>query len=165
MADGNVTITAKEKPPGYVFGRPAVYRAEFCDRIIELGKLGYSQAQMAADLGVSKQTITDWAKSHDDFSDALTLARTYSQSWWEMKAQTGLEDRNFNAAIWDKSVKSRFREDYTDRSINEIVGADGGAIQVNDQSIDARKVAFMLGRAIGRAESTPTIELDSIESR
>ena len=158
MTDTAVPLNAKEKPAGYVFGRPSVYRDEFCERIIELGKLGYSQAQMAAALGVAKQTITDWAKSRSDFSDALTLARTFSQSWWEGKAQTGLEDRNFNAGIWDKSVKSRFRDDYTDRTVNEIVGKDDGAIEIKDGNADARRVAFMLGRAVGRAEAKAAAE-------
>ncbi len=133
-------------------GRPPVYRDEFCARIIEFGKEGYSQARMAAALNVSKQTITDWAKQHQTFSDALMRARTYSQSWWEEKAQAGLADRNFNAAIWDKSVKSMFREDYTERSVTELVGKDDGAIEFKDASLDARRVAFMLGRAVGRQE-------------
>ena len=142
-------------------GRPPKYKPEFCDRIIELGKMGFSQAQMAADIGIAKQTITDWAKQHSDFSDALMHARTFSQAWWEREAQSGLRDRDFNAGIWDKSVKSRFREDYTDRSINEIVGKDDGAIEIKDGGADARKVAFMLGRAIGRQEATAGVKTDS----
>lgn len=103
-------------------GRPPDYKSEFCRLIIELGREGYSQARMAAAIGVSKQTITDWAKRHTEFSDALTRARTLSQAWWEEKAQAGLGNREFNAAIWDKSVKSMFRDDYTDRTINEQTG-------------------------------------------
>lgn len=152
----NTAVATKEKPPGYVFGRPPDYRPEFCDRIIELGKLGYSQARMAADIGVAKSTITEWAKSHPDFSNALARARTLSQAWWEQEAQTGLKNREFNAGIWDKSVKSMFREDYTDRTINEVVGKDDGAIEIKDTGADARRVAFMLGRAVGRAEKAKT---------
>lgn len=151
MADGSVP-QVKQKPEGYVFGRPAIYRGEFCERIIELGALGFSQAQMAADIGVAKATITQWAQQHPDFSNALSHARTLSQAWWEREAQSGLRDRDFNAGIWDKSVKSRFREDYTDRSITEHVGKDGEAIEIKDSSADARKVAFMLGRAMGRMD-------------
>lgn len=133
-------------------GRPSAYRPEYCERIVELGKLGYSQAQMAADIGVCKATITVWSREHDSFLNALTLARTYSQCWWEQEAQNGLKNRDFNSSLWERSVKSRFREDYTDRTISEIVGKDDGAIEIKDASADARKVAFMLGRAVGRAE-------------
>ena len=142
-----------------VWGRPPDYRPEFCQRIIELGKRGYSQARMAADLDVAKQTITDWANRHPEFSDALKRARTHSQCWWEDAAQNGLQNREFNAAIWDKSVKSMFREDYTDRTVNEMVGKDGETLTLSDNSEAARAIAFMLGRAIGRQETaakTPT---------
>ena len=149
MADG---AAIAEKPPGYVFGRPAIYRVEHCKRIIELGELGFSQAQMAADIGIAKATINLWAQQYPDFMNALSHARTLSQAWWEREAQAGLRDRDFNAGIWDKSVKSRFREDYTDRTVQEIVGKDDGAIEIKDGGADARKVAFMLGRAIGRQE-------------
>lgn len=149
MADGSLP-EVKAKHAG---GRPPDYRDTFCKRIIELGRVGYSQARMAADIGVSKQTITDWAKRHPEFSDALARARTLSQAWWEQQAIDGLRDRDFNASIWDKSVKSMFREDYTDRTINEVVGKDDGAIEIKDSGSDARKVAFMLGRAMGRLDA------------
>lgn len=158
MADGSIPTQEKPKHPG---GRPTLYRVEYCDKVIELGKEGYSKARMAAHFDVAKQTIDEWAKQFPEFLDALSRARTHSQCWWEQKAQGGIENRDFNAGIWDKSVKSMFREDYTDRSISEIVGKDDGAIELKDASADARKVAFMLGRAIGRAEKAASAESDS----
>jgi uncharacterized protein YcaQ len=149
----NANVTTSPPKPKHAGGRPPDYRPEFCDRIIELGKLGYSQARMAADLDVCKQTITDWAKRHPQFSDALRRARTHSQCWWETKAQGGIENREFNAAIWNSSVKSMFREDYTDRTVNEMVGKDGEELKLSDSSDAARAIAFMLGRAVGRQEA------------
>lgn len=133
-------------------GRTPDYDPKFCKTVIELGREGYSKARMAAHIGVAKQTIDNWAKVNPEFLDALSRARTLSQAWWEQEAQGGLKNRDFNAGIWDKSVKSMFRDDYTDRTVNEIVGKDDGAIEIKDSNADARRVAFMLGRAIGRAE-------------
>jgi hypothetical protein len=116
---------------------------------------------MAAHFDVAKQTIDQWAKDYPDFSDALTRARTHSQSWWENEAQGGLKNRDFNAGIWDKSVKSMFREDYMERTSTEITGKDGEAIEVKDATADARRVAFMLGRAVGRAEAKVSEKNDS----
>ncbi len=155
------TLTATTQKPKHAGGRPPDYRPVFCERIVELGKLGYSQARMAADIGVCKQTITDWSKRHPEFSDALRRARTFSQSWWEAQAQGGLGNREFNAAIWDKSVKSMFREDYTDRTVNEMVGKDGEELKMADTSEAARAIAFMLGRAIGRQETASEKEKHS----
>ena len=40
-----------------------------------------------------------------------------------------MDNRNFNAQLWLKSVASRFRDDYTERQQTEITGANGGAIK------------------------------------
>jgi transposase-like protein len=145
-------IKLAEPKAKHAGGRPPDYRPEFCERIIELGKLGYSQARMAADLDIAKATINLWASKYPEFMNALTRARTHSQAWWEREAHGGLKNREFNAAIWDKSVKSMFREDYTDRTVNEMVGKDGEELKLSDSSDAARAIAFMLGRAVGRQE-------------
>lgn len=135
-------------------GLPSSYESDYCRRIIEYGKLGYSQAMMASELGVSKQTITRWAAEKEEFRNALEIARTHAQRWWEREAQDALRDKEFNAGLWDRSVKSRFREDYTDRTINELVGKDNGPIEVADSMANARRIAFMLGRAVGKLSVT-----------
>lgn len=141
-------------------GRPPDYREdEFCVRIVELGALGYSQAQMAADIGVCKATITQWAQKHQAFSNALARARTLSQSWWERQAQENLASRDFNAALWTQNVKSRFRDDYMDRVVH--AGDPESPLEIKDSNGDARRVAFMLGRAIGRQDRASTEKQDS----
>lgn len=106
-------------------GRPPIYRSSFCHDIIELGRAGKSQAQMAAYFGVAKATITQWAQQHEEFSNALAQARAFSQEWWENKGQENLENRDFNGGLWLQMVKSRFREDYGDRSALDLPGKSG----------------------------------------
>ena len=110
-------------------GRPTKYRPEYCDVIIELGKEGKSIAQMASHFDVDKASIFDWAAANADFSTALARAKAHSQTWWENAAQKNMDNRNFNAQLWLKSVASRFRDDYTERQQTEITGANGGAIK------------------------------------
>jgi len=145
MADGSEPVRRER-------GRPSLFKPEYCDTVIELGKQGYSKARMAAHFDVAKQTIDQWAKDYPDFSDALTRARTLCQAHWEHRGYGGLENKNFNTPLYIGSMKSMFREDYMDRSSTEITGKDGEAIEVKDATADARRVAFMLGRAVGRAE-------------
>lgn len=155
MADGSTPSKPKARSNGkHPGGRPPIYKAEFCQTVIELGKKGYSQARMAAHFGVAKQTIVDWSRTQPEFTDALARARAYSQNWWEHQAQLGLKDKNFNAPLWDKMVKSMFREDYDRPDRIEHTGKDGGAIETldKDPGSAARKIAFMLGRAVGRQE-------------
>ena len=115
-------------------GRPSLYRPEYCERVIEMGAEGKSITQMAATLGFDKQTFADWRGVHADFSAALSRATALSQKWWEDRGQSGLGDRNFNAALWMKIVASRYRDDYADRK--EITGANGGPLHVQSTVVD-----------------------------
>ena len=54
-------------------GRPTVYRPEFCERVIEMGKNGYSIASMASELDVDKATILRWRDEHEEFRTAFLL--------------------------------------------------------------------------------------------
>ncbi|QIC52902.1 putative terminase small subunit [Brucella phage EF4] len=64
-------------------GRPTLYRPEYCETVIELGKQGDSLAQMAAHFDVSRQTIENWASDHPEFLAALSRAKVHCQAWWE----------------------------------------------------------------------------------
>lgn len=98
-------------------GRPTLYRPEYCETVIELGKQGDSLVQMAAHFDVSRQTIENWASDHPEFLEALSKAKAHCQNWWEKAGREGmfLGGSGFNAAVWKKSMEARFREDYTER--------------------------------------------------
>ena len=106
-------------------GRPRDYRPEYCEQVIELGRLGKSVVQMACALDVHKDTLYEWVKVHPDFSDALTRAKQLSQDWWETKGQDGLTTPGFNASLWSRSMAARFPDDYTERQKRELAGANG----------------------------------------
>lgn len=110
-------------------GRPTKYKAEFCETIIELGKAGKSVMQMAAGIGVTSQTVYEWAKEKPEFSDALTRARELQQCWWEEIGQNGLfgdeKGRQLNTALWSRSMAARFPKDYTERRNNNHTSDDG----------------------------------------
>lgn len=131
-------IAPKEKRP---VGRPSLYRPEYCETVIELGKQGKSITQMAAKLDVEKVTIYDWKERHPEFATALSRALTYSQDWWEDKAQTGIIDRNFNAALWKHCVTSRFREDYAEKreEAPQITIVTNSAVDVRQLDADSRE--------------------------
>lgn len=122
-------------------GRPSLYKPEFCETVIELGKQGKSITQMAAKLDVDKATVLRWRDEKEEFCTALTRALTYSQDWWENEAQLGLKDRNFNAAIWHKSVASRFREDYAEKreEAPQITIVTNSAVDVRQLDADSRE--------------------------
>jgi len=111
--------------PDMAGGRPTDYKPEYCDRVIEFGRLGKSITWMAAELKVSRSTINLWAQVHEEFSDALSTAQALSQQWWEDAGQNALASKEFNSSVWAKSMAARFPEDWRDNSKVEL----GGGVQ------------------------------------
>lgn len=109
-------------------GRPSDYDPAYCAMVEEWGKLGKSKAWMAAEIGISKQTLYDWEKAHPEFLDATTRAVTFSQQWWEDAGQSGMAADKFNSAVWVKNMAARFREEWTERQ--EVTGANGSALMM-----------------------------------
>lgn len=109
--------------------RPTVYKPEFCETVIELGRQGKSVVQMACAIDVVRSTLYEWCKDHPEFSDAFTRAKQLSQDWWETQAQCGLTADRFNAQLWSRSMAARFPEDYQERKGVELSGPGGSDIK------------------------------------
>lgn len=109
--------------------RPTEYKQEFCERVIEYGKQGKSVAWMAAELGVSKDSLYEWAKVREEFSDAFTRARLESQRWWEDAGQAGMLTPGFGASVWSRSMAARFPEDWREAKGVELTGKNGGPME------------------------------------
>lgn len=81
-------------------GRPSDYDPSYCDVVIELGAQGKVTAQIGAAIGVTKQTLHEWARVHPEFSDAFDLARQNAEAWHLEKAtETAIGDRQGNAGM------------------------------------------------------------------
>ncbi len=120
-------MTKPKDPNKRPVGRPSLYKPEYCERVIELGKEGCSPAEIASDLDVDRVTLIDWSRAHEDFSTALARAKLHEQAWWEKAGRTGMYLDRFNAQVWTKSVSARFKDDYSER--REVTGVGGGPIQ------------------------------------
>jgi hypothetical protein len=59
--------------------------------------------------------MRSWAERHADFSSALTRAKDLEQAWWENRGQQALENKDFNANLWNKSMSARFKAEYSDK--------------------------------------------------
>ena len=79
-------IASKEKRP---VGRPSLYRPEYCEVVIKLGRDGCSPAEIASELDVDRATLIRWTDEHEDFRTALTRAKTHEQAWWEKAGKSG----------------------------------------------------------------------------
>jgi hypothetical protein len=107
-------------------GRPTKYKRAFCAKVISLGKLGKSKAQMAAALGVTRKTMDSWVDDHPEFLSAMEQARDLALCWWENQGQSGVWEkrggRKFNASLWSRSMAARFPAEYRESSKLEVEG-------------------------------------------
>lgn len=114
-------------------GRPSKYDPSYCDKVIELGKLGKSFEQMASMIGVGITSFKRWRDEHEEFRTALEDAQGFAQTWWEDMGQSYLveskDTEKLNTGLWSRSMAARFPNNYSDRVKQEISGPNGTALK------------------------------------
>lgn len=128
-------MTEETKP----VGRPSLYDPSYCDKVVELGRLGKSVEQISSNLGVSCRVLYDWRDRYPEFLRALEEAKEAEQTWWEDQAQAYMlehkDGAKLNASIWSRSMAARFPKKYRESVKQEITGENGAplltAIQVS----------------------------------
>ena len=113
-------------------GRPSAYDPAFCEKAIEMGKLGKSTEAIGSILDVGTATLYRWRDEFPEFREALDTAKEYELLWWEDIAQTHMienrESDKINASIWSRSMAARFPKKYRESTKTEITGADGAPL-------------------------------------
>lgn len=108
-------------------GQPTKYKPEYCEAVLEMGKEGYSKAEMALELGHPYSTIDNWTKAHPEFLEAIKMAVEISQGWWERKGRQMAvgEIEGGNPTTYIFNMKNRFREDWRDKHEVDHNNPDG----------------------------------------
>ena len=121
-------------------GRPTDYRPEYCESVIEWGKLGKSKAWMCAELGIVDQTMRNWCSANPEFAAAIALSVKHSQRWWEDKGQDSLDKIGFQGSMWSRSMAARFPDDWREKQALE----HSGSVEVTSkEQKDAAAAAFL----------------------
>ena len=122
-------------------GRPSLYKPEYCEKVIELGKLGKSLTKMALACNVDKKTLHDWAEKHEEFALSLARARAESLAWWEDEAQNNVGNAKYNSSLWKMMVGSQHREEYGEmKRALEVSGPNGAPIEVKSTVVSAENL-------------------------
>ena len=120
--------TAEKRP----VGRPSLYDPAYCEKVIELGKLGKSVEQIASHLNLSLRVLYKWRDEYEEFMHALEDAKQYEQAWWEEQAHAYMVETKdgprLNASLWSRSMAARFPKKYRESVKQEITGADGAPL-------------------------------------
>jgi hypothetical protein len=119
---------AKAEPEGEKRGRgqPTKYLPEYCERVIAWGKEGKSIAQMAAEIGVSYNSLlVNWPKQNPEFKEAMELWEVHAQAFWEAKIPDNLTNREFQAHLYLRSMAARFPKHWRESTRSELTGPNG----------------------------------------
>lgn len=134
----------KEKPVGYVFGRPTNYRPEYCQAIVEyfadrnsweintdakgsMKAIPSSKiptiARWCHSIGVSTRVLDDWQRRHPEFAEAYQMARELQQSFAIELAAAGIGTGMMNTFMQVKHDWRVAREDeeHTNEPIQKVV--------------------------------------------
>lgn len=120
-------------------GRPTKYKSEFCDQLYKHMKGGLSFESFAGAIQVNRDTLYEWAKIHDDFSDAKKNGSSASQLFWEQMGRSGAggKIKGFQTGAWVFQMKNRFG--WRDRQ--DVVTRDEtlkNPMDMNDDELDER---------------------------
>lgn len=83
--------------------------------VIELGKVGASQKAMYAAIGISKNTAAKWKKDYPEFEEAMAMATTHGQAFWENMMLANIDNRAFNSRVAEIALRGQYPDDYKDR--------------------------------------------------
>lgn len=143
------------KPAAPIRGRPTKYTPEKCDIVIAAGKKGHAVAEMAVACDVCIDTIYEWAKVHQNFSEALTRAQVEAEAFWARRVREGLgkAPSEFQGPANLKYMGIRFQDRWSERARVELSGPGGGPVQTEEVSahdVISRRIAGLAARKRAR---------------
>lgn len=85
------------------------YDPKYCEMLLEDAEQGLSFEAFAGRIRVTRPTLYNWAKKHEDFAFAKDIAAEISRRFWETKGIVGMHmGKEFNATTWIFNMKNRF---------------------------------------------------------
>lgn len=131
-------------------GRPTKYDpARMTTVIIKLMKNGASKTEVAAELGINRDTLYDWCDKFSDFSDTIKRGETLSQAWWERAGRTNLTNKEFSYTGWYMNMKNRFSRSDKQANYNVVTSDQDSSRETLDSVrdlIDIMNSAKVIGK-------------------
>lgn len=115
---------------------PAEFKEEYCDMLIDHMASGLSFQSFAGLISVNSDTIYEWVKQFEIFSEAKKAGEQKNLLFWEKlgkdnilnvsksessgKGQTKSMSKSLNSSVYIFNLKNRFPKQWRDRNETEI---------------------------------------------
>lgn len=109
-------------------GRPTDYKEAYCEEVVNFMAQGYSLTAFAGEIGVSRQTITNWMDAHPEFLASVKKGKAKCARWWEdfaRGAATGELQGKGAATISIFGLKNMAPDDWADKQQVDHRSSDG----------------------------------------
>lgn len=104
-------------------GRPSKYDPAYCEVAYNKLAEGFSVLGVAAEIGVNKTTLYEWADKHPAFSNALKAGQQAAAAWWEDRLREIAMGKDGNATAAIFGLKNRARDEWRDKTETEHSGS------------------------------------------
>ncbi|QWD69618.1 hypothetical protein [Polynucleobacter sp. UB-Siik-W21] len=116
------------------------YKSEFCGTVVELGKGGATESNIAAELGIGLVQLRQWVKAKPAFGEALEVALTASKSFHERRLQESYEKKDGNASLIIALLRANWPESYQSSQYNGSAKSKGGKQEEVDPGYYQREI-------------------------
>jgi len=100
-------------PPRPV-GRPSKYEPRFCQAVVDMMGQGFSKTAFAGSIGVSRDTLMNWCREHEEFFSAVKRGETARLQFLEQKLLDGIGTSS-NATREIFALKNAAPDEWRDR--------------------------------------------------
>jgi transposase-like protein len=129
-------------------GRPSKYNSKLCEEVTRFMAEGYSKQALAGKLGISRDTLYEWCKTHKEFSDTIKRGEAQSLLYWEQAGIDGMigKIKGFRPAVWIFVMKNRFgwRDNVT--LVEEV--EEPKAVDREDPAVRMRRIVEKYGKTL-----------------
>lgn len=112
-------------------GRPSKYDPAYCEQLVQHMAGGASLTSFAAEIDVARDTITEWASVHPEFSVAVKRGKAKCAAWWEKRGRSIAESGGGPGAgtLVMFGLKNMGADDWSDASKIDHTNSDGSLKQ------------------------------------
>jgi len=116
------------------------YQTQLCGKVVELGKGGATESNIAAELGIGLVQLRQWVKAKPQFGEALEVALTASKSFHEHRLKESYEKKDGNASLIIALLRANWPESYQSTQYNGAAKSKGGKQDEVDPDYFKREV-------------------------